>query len=419
MDLSTIIHKISKKQNYIINASHIWDGRSDQLSPAAGIHISGGIITRLGPVIKSEAGTTIIDGEGLVVMPGLIDCHVHLALDGVDFAAATARWENADSLNKHLEACLSTYLAKGILTVRDGGDRVNAALKVSHKIGQHCFPGPLVLASGQAIRRNSKYGSFLGDGITDLKGTELLVRKLVSSGVSQIKVLVSGIVSFSEYGKVGSLQFSDGELAQLANVAHGYGLQLVAHASSDEAVRQCISAGVDSVEHGYFVSKLSLEALAQAGIPWTPTIVPVANQVLKDNLRQGYSPAQIAVIERTYQEHQQKLGLADHLGVQLLTGTDAGAAGVLHASSLAEEMQLFAQAGLPTPTILRSVTSTAAKALALDRWLGTIAPGKLPALVGVQGNPFADGNFTSRIKFVCLPDFQAVKTTAFASSSTT
>ncbi|HEX3031625.1 MAG TPA: amidohydrolase family protein, partial [Bacillota bacterium] len=340
----------------------------------------------------------------LTLMPGLIDCHCHLALDGLDFAKTTERWTNPEALDAQLKWELNEYLSKGVLTVRDGGDKRDIGLSTAGRVVAGELPGPLILPSGRAIYRQGRYGSFLGHGIARLSEAAAIIQQLASRGATQIKVLVSGIVSFSVYGKVGDPQFSVSELTEITRLAHSLGLPVMAHASSEEAVRISLRAGVDSLEHGYFISRDSLAALADSGITWVPTIVPVANQVVKPHLRAGYTGSEIDVISQTYREHMEKLPLADHLGVKLAIGTDAGASGVLHGQSLAEEMQLFLAGGLPMDKVLKAATSEAADTLGVSRRQGTISPGRLPRLIGVASNPLAGMDFVHNIAVILIPE---------------
>lgn len=140
--------------------------------------------------------------------------------------------------------------------------------------------GPEILSCGQAIYKKGRYGSFLGPGVSSLDEARQMIDSMCEQGVDWIKILVSGIVSFKEFGNVGFVQFSQTEINCLVDYAHSLGVPVMAHASSDEAVVLALNAGVDSVEHGYFLSTGSLKVMAERNIPWVPTVAPVANQVV-------------------------------------------------------------------------------------------------------------------------------------------
>ena len=383
----------------------------------------------------------LLDLPGCTILPGLIDCHVHLALDGRDFALAQQQWSEKPALYRRVAADLSGTLEHGIVAVRDGGDRAGVGLTARKWVMEGTVAGPLVRAAGYALHRQGKYGSFLGPGLTPAE-LERAVDSLARLGVDLVKVLVSGIVSFTEYGRVGGLQFSLEELRRIVYRARCHGLKVMAHASGDEAVRLAVEAGVDSIEHGYFLSEESLYRMAERGIPWVPTVIPVAarvrgnpnlkkdpagrcgapvsgpeedipgggNETREKTARQTrppaggrpspYTPAEIAVVTRTYRRQLQMIKLAREMGVTLGVGTDAGAAGVPHGGSYLQELLLYREAGLSPADILTAATGNGAAILGMDHRLGKIEPGRPAYLVVVQGNPWEDISALGRMKYV-------------------
>ncbi|MCL6635577.1 MAG: amidohydrolase family protein, partial [Peptococcaceae bacterium] len=290
------------------------------------------------------------------------------------------------AVDRHLAASLKDTLHCGILALRDGGDRRNIGLRAARLAG--CAAPPFILASGRALRKKGGYGSFLGMGLAapEIAGA---VREAAAAGAAQLKVLVSGIVSFREYGRVGPLQFSRAELSRLVREAHALGLKVMAHASSEEGAALAVECGVDSLEHGYFISRDTLARMAERGTAWVPTIIPVAAQS-REPLRHNHPPSRLAVIEKTWRRQQLMVAAAHALGVAVGAGTDAGAAGVRHGQSYVEELKLLAGAGLPPAAVIRAATATGARILGLEKQLGTAAPGMPAYLIGVRGNPLAD-----------------------------
>lgn len=342
----------------------------------------------------------MLELPGCTIMPGLVDCHVHLALDGRDFAASRKQWDNQENVLKLVEANLFATLERGITAVRDGGDLALAGLAARDTISAGRPPGPLVLACGHALRRQGKYGSFLGPGLTPAE-LETAVDRLAGRGVDQIKVLISGIVSFREYRRVGGPQFSAGELVRIVHRAHGHGLNVMAHASGDEAVRLAVEAGVDSIEHGYFASRETLAQMAARGIPWVPTVIPVAGQ-LKEGLCAQYSPAEKEVIRQTYRHQLQQIGLARQAGVMLGVGTDAGATGVPHGREYLNELLLYREAGLTPAETLLAATVNGAVILGGGNVPGTITPGKPARIIAVAGDPWRDTGALADVRYVII-----------------
>ncbi|MCL2336067.1 MAG: amidohydrolase family protein, partial [Firmicutes bacterium] len=277
------IIKLDSGKNYILKAGAVIDGRQGNIMQGGNIFIAGGLIAALSPgddfpfthPFHPCRETVRLDMAGLTLMPPLVDCHVHLALDGKDFAAACQRWEQPDQIARQVQEELADTMARGILAVRDGGDRAGVSLAAREQVKTGRWSGPVIRSPGFALRKPGAYGSFLGSGLEMAKLGQQL-DYLVQNKVDLVKVIVSGVVSFKEYGRVGPVQFSAAELAAIVRGARTRGLPVMAHASSETAVRLALTAGVDTVEHGYFLSRESLQQMAEQDIAWVPTVIPVA-----------------------------------------------------------------------------------------------------------------------------------------------
>lgn len=404
--------ELSREERLVVKAGRMFDGTGSPAVSDVQVEVVEGKVRLIesrrpgsgqaaGPDDRKGKSCRQIGGDEYTLLPGLIDCHVHLALDGCDFLATRGLWERPSALWPRVQSDLWNTLSCGVVAVRDGGDRAGIGWECRRRIVRGELQGPMLIASGRALRKEGKYGSFLGPGV---KPDELTatVLKLAEEGVDQLKVLVSGVVSFKEYGRVGEVQFTPGELRQIVRVARSCGLRVMAHASSDEAVRSCIAAGVDSIEHGYFLSSESLQAMADQGIAWVPTLIPVAAQ-LRGKLREVHSPESLVVIEKTYRRQLEMVALAGELGVRLGAGSDAGAAGVLHGYGLLEELQLYQEAGLSREEILLTATRAAASILGRQDRLGVIRPGSPAFLLLVKGDPLKDIADLSGIAYVVKP----------------
>jgi len=367
---------------------HIWDGKVQLIKKRAKNHKA-----HQREAAGDRKNCRIISSHSLTVIPGLIDCHVHLAFDGM---SGQHPHEEAFSLAERLQGNLSSNLACGIVAVRDGGDRGGAGLVCRDLVNAAELTGPVVMASGKALHNTGGYGSFLG-AETAPEEFAKAIKRLAADNVDQVKALVSGIVSFKEYGRVGSVQFSLKELRRIVRIAADYGLKVMAHASSEQAVRLCIAAGVHSIEHGYFISESSLKAMADQGIAWAPTVVPVAVQ------SRSADPTEAAVIERTYRRQLRMIRLAQRLGVILGVGTDAGASGVRHGTGFWQELQLYREAGLTVEETLLAATKNGARIIGREESLGVIAPGRPAFLLIAEGDPLSPPGKQVRLKYLIRP----------------
>ncbi len=307
------------------------------------------------------------DYSNYTLIPGLIDAHVHLALPQA--LQKNIRPEEILTEAKHNA---SQITAHGITAVRDGGDLQEIGLQLSR---QKCSD-LLIQSGGAALRRPHLYGNFLGAGTNSNKWVEI-VQAYQQKGAKHLKILISGIMSFRSYKQVGDLQFTQHELNELVKTAREAGLPVMAHASSDQAVKMAVEAGVQSIEHGYLVKESTLHQMAEKQITWVPTIAAVANQLEKPQVYK-FRPEQRQIIARLVSGQLERLNWAAKIGVPLAVGTDSGSSGVQHGRDYFTELQLYQKAGLTIQQILTAATSGGARLIAnytFDRWLAI--PGNL------------------------------------------
>ncbi len=280
-----------------------------------------------------ESGKSEAD-KRRIVLPLPVDTHVHLSLGGDPL-------ENA-----------KRHLAAGVAVVRDAGDRDGCLAGVE-------WPAPLkVVRTGPALFRKGLYGAFLGDN------RELsLVEKIASAPEGFVKVLLTGLVSFDEYGKVGPRQWSSAELQEIVRLAAAAGKQVMVHVNSDAACRDAVQAGAASLEHGYFIGRETLLLMAEKGVCWTPTVAAMANQM--DDPAGRFSSAQLEIIERNYKKHLEMIAFAWEIGVRLTIGTDSGSYNVPHGISYRRELELFAAAGIPVADLFEIAAVNGCRLLGL------------------------------------------------------
>lgn len=363
-------------------------------------------IVSLDTVAKGELPEEIVQSDtffcldrGATLLPSLIDAHVHLALDGISFQEAVRKWESQEELRSKLEGDARSFLSCGIGMVRDGGDREAINLWFRDRVRRGGLQGPEVLAPGKALYKAGSYGSFLGSGFSSSQEIDYFLDEISSRGIDLLKVLVSGIVSFRSYGRVGKSGIQSEELDYIVEQARHRSLKVMAHASSREAVNVALDAGVDSIEHGYFLTRECLRKMASLGIAWVPTLIPVAAQV-REGRKNFWAAEEIETISRTYQEQMEKLQLAEDTGVLLGMGTDSGAAGVEHGPALREEMMLYSEAGLSNIKVLQAATSRNARILGVEKLSGSLEAGMKPSLLEVKGKPLEDLSSLSMVQRV-------------------
>jgi Imidazolonepropionase and related amidohydrolases len=307
--------------------------------------------------------------DSFILLPGWLDAHVHLALDSIDFYQCLENWKNSLLIEENIKEYLQHYLKMGIVGIRDGGDLPGFSWLARNNVNGNVWLGPKVVSVHEAVNRAGMYGRFLGRGFKTIQEWQVTEKDFFAQGIDQLKVVVTGLIRFDEYRVVGPTQWTLEELRMLVEAAHLRGKLVMAHASGEEGISVAITAGVDSIEHGYFITTENLELMREKEIAWVPTIAPIGNILKYPSER--YSPHEIDTLKRILDSQLTKINEAYQLNVRLGVGTDAGAYKVPHADGFYDELDWMAQAGIPKLEVYRLATQENA------RILGTPELGKL------------------------------------------
>ncbi|ODA40430.1 amidohydrolase family protein [Desulfosporosinus sp. BG] len=321
-----------------------------------------GIVTSLQPLSNLESFSNITQPwDSFYLMPGWIDAHVHLALDSLDFFQCLKNWEKPALIEENIQGFLQRYLERGIVAIRDGGDLPGFAWRTKNRVNEGVWSGPRVISVHEAVNREGMYGRFLGRGFRDVLEWREKERDFFGQGLDQLKVVVTGIISFDEFKRVGPTQWTAEDLSELVETAHRRGILVMAHASGEEGISVAIAAGVDSIEHGYYITSGQLKLMKEKEIAWVPTVAPIGNLLKYPTDR--YSFHEIETLKRILEGQLAKIHEAYNLNVRLGVGTDAGAYQVPHAESLFDEMDWMVQAGIPKQEVCRMATQENARIL--------------------------------------------------------
>jgi imidazolonepropionase-like amidohydrolase len=354
------------------------------------LELAGGRITSIGQARPGEArDLPSVDLLHCTLLPGLLDSHVHACLSGTRDPSLRRRQIRAsfEEAKETIRRNLDRQWLHGVMAVRDGGDREGYALQYSRRSAASEGNAVRLLAAGSAWHAEGRYGNIIGR--TPQKGLGL-AGAIEDRGrtADHLKILNSGINSLTEFGRETPPQFTLEELSDAVAVAHELGLKVMMHANGREPVRLAVEAGVDSVEHGYFMGAENLRAMAEKTITWVPTVL--AMKALSLSFEAGSVESDTA--KRTLDHQIEQIRLARELGVIIALGTDAGSVGVHHGWAILEEMRLFREAGLSWEEVVRCATSTGARLVGLEQELGSLTAGMPATFVAVKGGP------------ECLPD---------------
>ncbi len=375
------------------------------------IVVEGKLITDIQKGYTSGgASDKIIDLKNKTVMPGLIDCHVHLESQGSKTSMIEGfTLTDADIAYRAVVYAKRTLMA-GFTTVRDcGGSGVNISLRKA--IQQGLVDGPRVLTAGRAISgsgghmdnsdgfRDDVFNHKMGpdDGVADGKD-ELIkaVRLQFKRGSNLIKIAsTGGVLDLSEDGT--GAQMSIEEIKAVVETAKDYGMRVACHAHGAEGIRRAILGGVNSIEHGTFMNDMDMALAIQHGTYLVPTII--AGKSVADSAKiPGYFPPVIArkALEVGTQI-QATFGKAYKSGVKIAFGTDAG---VYAHGKNAKEFQYMVEAGMPPMEAIKAATTSAADLLGMSDKVGSISKGKFADIVAVDGDPLSDITIMQKMAFV-------------------
>lgn len=258
------------------------------------------------------------------------DCHVHMILDGVYYRDAIDHQKEKpdDAL---IRQRLADYQNRGITYIRDGGDRWGVGLRASQLAPEY---GITYRTPVFNICRQGHYGGFLGRTFSDFAEYKALVREVKNQGGHFIKIMVSGLMDFNEFGAVTDTPCAEDLCRDLISYAHDQGFAVMAHSNGVESVTAALKAGVDSIEHGAYLNQETLELLAQSGAVWVPTAVTIGNL-------HGLGRFPDEVLNPLLELHLHNVAEAASLGAKIALGTDAGAYAVYHGQAVEEEYALL------------------------------------------------------------------------------
>jgi imidazolonepropionase-like amidohydrolase len=370
-----------------IHAGWVIDGSGGAIQSNMRLDLVNGTIRSVRKMTRpvpdsSRPHMPLLDLSDCTLLPGLIDCHVHLALSPTARRKSSAEIvaDEHNRFRRRILKHLNQLLARGVLAVRDGGDPSGSVLlyKANSVGGDH----PVHLcAAGRARHRPGRYGHLIGCALSPertLAETILEEKK----GVDHVKIVNSGLNSLSCFAKETKPQFDLAELKAAVRAARQCGLKTMVHANGKLPVKIAVDAGCDSIEHGFFMGKENLLRMADRGATWVPT----AYTMKALGARMKRKRVDTGVVQKNLEHQVKQIQTAREIGVCIALGTDAGSAGVAHGQAVIEEMRIFLDAGFPIEMVVQSATQNAAMLLGLPQ-AGQLMENMPAMFIAVKGGP--------------------------------
>ena len=370
----------------VLRNARLLDGTG--AAPRAGVDVTleGGKIAAVGsPAAGGQA--EVIDLHGRTLMPGLIDCHVHLT-----FSAEPQEVERAATIPVPDLAWTAAVSARetvhaGVTTVRDVGARAGVAIRLREAIAAGRVPGPRMRAAGAIICMTGGHGWFIGreaDGPDDVRRA---VREQLKAGADCLKFTATGGGMTPGVDPRAS-SFTEAELAAGVDEAHKAFRRAIAHAQGNAGIKTAVRAGIDSIEHGVYLDDEVIEEMRRRGTFLVPTLVAPA-MIARHGTSAGIPDYIVTKASGVLEVHRESFRKAVRGGVRVAMGTDAGTPFNRHGAN-AEELALMVECGMSPASAVVAATRSAAELLDLLEVTGTVEPGKAADLLIVDGDPLAD-----------------------------
>ncbi|HUU14894.1 MAG TPA: amidohydrolase family protein [Terriglobia bacterium] len=389
-----------------VKAAHLVDVKAGRVLDQQIVLITGDKIERVGAAngFAVPAGATVIDLGSATLLPGLIDCHVHLTSDPEDSGLRALEISvPREALTGAKNARLT--LEAGFTTVRNVGAKGYSDVALRDAIEAGDLPGPRMMVSGPALGITgghcdenhlapefNYHDEAVADGVSAVMAK---TREVIKYRADVIKFCASGGV-FSKGDLPGSEQYSPAEMSAIVTEAHRLGRKVAAHAHGSLAIVDASNAGVDSIEHGSLIDEEGIRAMKRNG---TYLVADIYNDdfILGEGKKYGFTDEMITKersIGRQQREGFRKAALA---GVKLAFGTDAG---VYPHGDNAKQFAYMVKYGLTPIQAIQSATVNAADLLGWSDRVGSIEPGKFADLIAVEGNPLTNVTVLEHVKFV-------------------
>ena len=375
------------------------DGTRGAPTEQAVVVIEGERISKVGKSggVGVPPGAQVIDVRGKTIMPGLINCHTHLCLDGS--ADPITSWrersivENVLISAQHAEATLRA----GITTVRDLGGWDGVDLGLKQAIADGVIDGPRMLVSGRLLCMTGGHAHFMGCEVDSPDEARKAARAQLKAGADIIKLMATGGL-MTQGTEPSAEQLTYAELRAAVEEAQKAGKITASHAQGTTGIKNAVRAGIDSIEHGFYLDDEAIEMMLASGTYYVPTLAAV-HEMVEGGIESGIPAFLVEKSRRVRDAHLESFVLAREAGLRIAAGNDGGSP-LNRADNLATELECMVANGMSTKEALASAHSIAAELLGMGDLIGTVEPGKAADLVVLDDDPLGNISAVRQVHLV-------------------
>ena len=353
------------------------------------VAINADLITYVGITKKIQPSKkdTVFDISGKTILPGLIDCHVHLCLDGSPDPMTSISKESNSMITLKAAQHAKLTLEAGVTTIRDMGGKDYIDIAIRDGIESGLLQGPRMICCGRLVCMTGGHGWQFGRETNGMDGVREAVREQLKMGVNFIKLIATGGV-MTKGVDPGATQFTREELTAGVEEARKAGRRTATHAQGTEGIKNSLWAGVTSIEHGFFLDDEAIELMLERNAYLVPTL-NAPYQIIRGGVKRGVPRYAVEKSKSVMKSHFQSVRRAYKSRIPIAMGTDAGTPFNCHGDNL-KEMELLLKTGFTSMEAIIATTKTASELLGLEKSIGTLEKGKRADLIVVDGNPLDD-----------------------------